>query len=209
MEEVTCKVCSTKFDLSKSYYCPECGFEVHIYPAPISPELKNYEEERVKKYKKMWKQGQDSKKENEKLVASKKQQEEKLSEIMRQLEIAESTPKEDPILGFLVLGQNSETFNGNVQYEILDVFRIYDGENLFGRIPQERDNVHSNSILFKCPEMKKEHFSINASNEGGAIANLRDGRWGVRNKDNNVKKEFLIDRDEIFIGNLIFTYIKL
>ena len=137
------------------------------------------------------------------------QLEKNLAELQREIELARSLPQEDPVLGFLVLGQNSETFSGNVQYEILDVFRIYDGENLFGRMPQERDNVHSNNILFKCPEMKKEHFSIDASNDGDAIANLKDGRWGVRNKDNNVRKEFLIDRDEIFIGNLIFTYIKL
>lgn len=51
MEEVICKVCSTKLDLSKSYYCPECGFEIHIYPEPPSSELEIYEKERIKKYK--------------------------------------------------------------------------------------------------------------------------------------------------------------
>lgn len=51
MKEVTCKVCSTKFDLSKTNYCPECGFEMHIYPDSLSPELQSYEKERIKKYK--------------------------------------------------------------------------------------------------------------------------------------------------------------
>ena len=44
-----CKICGHELTFSDTF-CPECGFEVHIYPEPLSPELKSYEEERVKKY---------------------------------------------------------------------------------------------------------------------------------------------------------------
>lgn len=50
MEEVKCKVCNQMFPLTETF-CTECGFERHIYPEPLSPELKKYEEERVNKYK--------------------------------------------------------------------------------------------------------------------------------------------------------------
>lgn len=47
---MNCPICNKELQLTDTY-CPECGFEMHIYPKPISSELKNYEEERVNKYK--------------------------------------------------------------------------------------------------------------------------------------------------------------
>ena len=44
-----CKICGHELTFSDTF-CPGCGFEVHIYPEPLSPELKSYEEERIKKY---------------------------------------------------------------------------------------------------------------------------------------------------------------
>lgn len=50
MVNENCKICNHTFPLTETF-CPECGFERHIYPKSLSPELKRYEEERINKYK--------------------------------------------------------------------------------------------------------------------------------------------------------------
>lgn len=64
MEEVKCKVCNQMFPLTETF-CPECGFERHIYPEPLSPDLKSYEEERIKKYKEQRKKQEEKLKDKE------------------------------------------------------------------------------------------------------------------------------------------------
>ncbi len=84
MEEVKCKVCNQMFPLTETF-CPECGFEKHIYPEPLSPELKKYEEERVNKYKE-----QRTKKEEEL-----KKQEDAFDKVSSQLSEARDTLKKN------------------------------------------------------------------------------------------------------------------
>lgn len=50
MEKEKCRICGHEMGITDTF-CPECGFERHIYPDHLSPELKSYEEERVNKYK--------------------------------------------------------------------------------------------------------------------------------------------------------------
>ncbi len=80
---MNCPICNKELQLTDTY-CPECGFEMHIYPKPISSELKNYEEERVKKYKE-----QKTQKEEEL-----KKQKEDYSKVSSQLSKACDTLKE-------------------------------------------------------------------------------------------------------------------
>lgn len=53
MVEYKCKICGEGVNLSDSF-CPQCGFEHHILPEPISVEVKMYEENRIKVCKKVW-----------------------------------------------------------------------------------------------------------------------------------------------------------
>lgn len=53
MVEDKCKVCGGDLNLSDSF-CPQCGFEHHILPEPISVEVKMYEENRIEVCKKVW-----------------------------------------------------------------------------------------------------------------------------------------------------------
>ncbi len=50
MAEVKCKVCNHPFPLTETF-CPECGFERHVFPAPVSKEVEEYEKKRVEEYK--------------------------------------------------------------------------------------------------------------------------------------------------------------
>ena len=68
-----CKVCGGDLNLSDSF-CPQCGFEHHILPEPVSEEVKRYEEKRIKAYKKAWeehKQGYENLKKNYEAEVSK------------------------------------------------------------------------------------------------------------------------------------------
>lgn len=53
MVEYKCKICGEGVNLSDSF-CPQCGFEHHILPEPISVEVKMYEENRIEVCKKVW-----------------------------------------------------------------------------------------------------------------------------------------------------------
>lgn len=69
MAEVKCKICNHPLPLTETF-CPECGFERHIYPES----LKRYEEERIEAYKKVWeehKQGLEKLKKNYEVEVSK------------------------------------------------------------------------------------------------------------------------------------------
>ena len=66
MAETKCKVCDHPFPLTETF-CPECGFERHVFPALISKEVEEYEKKRVEEYKGRWEQTQEQNKEIEKL----------------------------------------------------------------------------------------------------------------------------------------------
>lgn len=66
MAEVKCKVCNHPFPLTETF-CPECGFERHVFPAPVSKEVEEYEKKRVEEYKGRWEQAQEQREEIEKL----------------------------------------------------------------------------------------------------------------------------------------------
>lgn len=48
-----CKVCGRDLNLSDSF-CPQCGFEYHILPEPVSNEIRKYEEKRINACKTLW-----------------------------------------------------------------------------------------------------------------------------------------------------------
>lgn len=68
-----CKVCGGDLNLSDSF-CPQCGFEHHILPEPVSNEVRMYEEKRINACKKVWeehKQGYENLKKNYEAEVSK------------------------------------------------------------------------------------------------------------------------------------------
>lgn len=66
MTEEKCNVCGHPYILTEAF-CPECGFERHVLPKPISKEVAEYENKRVEEYKERWKQVQEQNKEIKKL----------------------------------------------------------------------------------------------------------------------------------------------
>lgn len=195
MEEVTCKVCSTKLDLSKTNYCPKCGFEIHVYPTPFNSDLQAYEDKRVGMYKAT-------------LLKQKEIEEERAQEKAIMEQRIKDLAEKVSVSGYLVLGQykEAEIAENENGYKILDVFRVLNGNNIYGRRPKKREDAHVESILFPCKELQNEHFMV-ISSENDVTAKLLAGDWNVRNRTNSVTSEVLQDRDEIYIGNLIFTFI--
>ena len=49
-----CKVCGGDLNLSDSSFCPQCGFEHHILPEPVSDQIRKYEEKRINACKEVW-----------------------------------------------------------------------------------------------------------------------------------------------------------
>lgn len=124
------------------------------------------------------------------------------------LDDALNRPVQDTIVGFLALGWFEESLTGEKGYRILEIFPIYQGKNVFGKMPKSAPDIHPHNILFECSELQKEHFSIDFSNNV-FMARKIAGDWGVGNKFNNVSEESLSSKDEIFIGKMIFTFITL
>lgn len=91
---------------------------------------------------------------------------------------------------------------------VLDVLPILQGINIYGRSPQKKSDVHEHIILASCAGLEKEHFSIDCSNDNFEIK-LISGDLYLRNQFNKINKqgEMLNDRDDIFIGNLVMTFI--
>ncbi len=66
MIEEKCKVCGHPLSFADTF-CPECGFERHVLPTPVSREVEEYEDKRIREYLKKLKLAQEQKKEIEKL----------------------------------------------------------------------------------------------------------------------------------------------
>ena len=47
MTEEKCKVCGHPYPLNETF-CPECGFERHVLPQPVTKEVEEYENKRIK-----------------------------------------------------------------------------------------------------------------------------------------------------------------
>lgn len=91
---------------------------------------------------------------------------------------------------------------------ILDVLPVLQGINIYGRSPQKNSDTHSHRILTSSTSLEKEHFTINYIDDIFEIK-LISGDLQLRNQFNqiNTNGEILNDRDDIFIGNLVMTFI--
>lgn len=220
---MNCPICNKELQLTDTY-CPECGFEMHIYPEPLSPELKSYEEERVNKYKEQRTQKEKELKKQEDAfdeVSSqlseardtlKKKEEElktaetdarankhRIAELEKEIKTLNATPEQEPLAGYLVLKENSED-------KIVGVLNIFFGVNYFGKKPSNHENAHSERISVKCKGLCEEHFSIEVTDKE-VIGKLLEGDWiiGLSNHDSSITLEH---RDGFKIDNLTFTFIE-
>lgn len=122
--------------------------------------------------------------------------------------IWESLKEGQGIRGFLVVGMDVETIDGKTQRVVKDVLPVFQGKNVFGRMPRNAPDIHTNPILFDN-SLPKEAFSFDISEDGNSIAKCLSDRWGFGNKSNNIKTEVeLYDGVEMFIGNLICTFVS-
>lgn len=101
------------------------------------------------------------------------------------------------IKGYLVMKQGER---------ILNVFPVFAGRNVFGKSPGTTDGEFSNMLTVICDKLESKHFMLETTDEGKMKAILIKGEWGLRNKSNNVKEDYIEQGDSIFIGNLQFFF---
>lgn len=222
MEEVKCKVCNQMFPLTETF-CTECGFERHIYPEPLSPELKKYEEERVNKYKE-----QRTKQEKEL-----KKQEDAFDEVSSQLSEARDTLKksEEELKTAETEAQANKQKIAQLEKDLADaqlkaskakgekpkafllikdgqresVGAVYEGRNTYGCfLGGITDNNHQELII---EGLKPLHFSIEAIGDHyrlfDLVGDVKSGRNPI--SDRGVS---LHNGESIVIGsNITITFI--
>lgn len=186
MEEVTCEVCSTKFDLSKTYYCPECGFEMHIYP----PELNSYEEERINKYKEFYNNCKETLKS---ALAKSEEDKQKIAQLEKELADAQLKANESKGLqpkAFLLFKDGSSQAVG----------AVYEGRNTYGSRRSEINEPthHKIGIL----GLNARHFCIEAINDDFILYDLVGDILSATNKPIDVKGIKLSNNKPFFIGQI-------
>ena len=80
---MNCPICNKELQLTDAF-CPNCGFEIHIYPA--NDATKAFEKTREEKYKDTWKALNDSKTEVQKLEIQSQKIQQKLDEKQKELD---------------------------------------------------------------------------------------------------------------------------
>ena len=99
------------------------------------------------------------------------------------------------IKGYLVMKQGNS---------ILNLYPVYQGKNIYGKSPNEKEGVFTNRLSARCKELEDEHFMIEITDENQFKVKLLAGNWGVRNASNNVSEAVIDGLDSIFVGNLEF-----
>lgn len=218
MEEVKCKACNHPFPLKESY-CPKCGFELHIYPEPLSPELKKYEEDRINKYKEQRTKKEEELKEKEvafnkvstQLSDSrdtlKKNEEElknaqtmaraneqrivQLEKELADVQLKASKAKGEKSKAFLLIKENNDEA----------VCAIYEGRNSFGSLWGGVNNVNHQEINIEG--LKPMHFCIEVINERYILYDLVGDILSATNKPISPKGVSLSNNSIFKIGNHI------
>lgn len=110
------------------------------------------------------------------------------------------SPKTDntpAIKGYLVMKQGER---------IQNVFPVFVGRNVFGKSPGTTEGDFSNMLTVICDELESKHFMLETTDEGRMKAILLNGKWGLRNKSNDVKEDYIEQGQSIFIGDLQFVF---
>lgn len=212
---MNCPICNNKELQLSDTFCPICGFEVHILPDNVSDAVKEYEKNREIKYKDVWetinknqktideieKQRDELNDRNQRLVNDNNRLESDLNEAL-------SRPVEEPIQGFLVVGMDEETWDGKTKRVVKDVIPVYSGKNVIGKMPIKAPDVHIYSILFG-DGVQKEHIMIESKTDNSFIVHNISGTSYIRNDSNilNGSAE-LYNEDDIFIGNIVLTFVN-
>lgn len=85
MVEEKCKVCGHPLSVADAF-CPECGFERHVLPIPVSKEVEEYENNRIRNYKEQLELHRQNLEKTEKKVAILTDENTKLEEGQKELE---------------------------------------------------------------------------------------------------------------------------
>lgn len=85
MAEDKCKVCGHPLSIADTF-CPECGFERHVFPTPVSKEVEEYENNRIRNYKEQLELHRQNLEKTEKKVALLTDENTKLVEEQKVLE---------------------------------------------------------------------------------------------------------------------------
>lgn len=211
---MNCPICKTELKLTDTF-CPICGFEIHILPDNVSDAVKEYEKDREARYKNVWETINKSKKtideiENQRNELQNRNQrlENDNNRLESDLNEALSRPVEEPIQGFLVVGMEEETLDGKTKRVVKDVIPIYSGKNVIGKMPIEMPDIHINSILIG-EGVQKEHIMIECKADNSFIVQSISGASYIRNNSNILNgSEELYNEDDIFIGNIVLTFVN-
>ena len=84
---ITCPICNQE---TSGRFCENCGFEIHVLPEGVSDEVKEYENERVEKYKEKWEKLQGSEKKLRESESKVKELEKQLTESQNAVNASQS-----------------------------------------------------------------------------------------------------------------------
>lgn len=229
---MNCPICNKELQLTDTY-CPECGFEQHIYPEPLSPAQKEYEEERVNKYKEQrTKKEEELKKQEdafEKITAQLSEAQDKLKQNEKVLESAYAKSEEDKhriaelekkIADVQQYTKSTEA-NTALAYLVMTsrdkvsaIYEIHEGENSFG---YSNSNGNHHQIICDQPIADK-HFVINAkttlSQRGVKRTEFTvkpcEGKiFGAKGGANLFNTEVVLEKNSsIYIGEIRFTLVS-
>lgn len=186
-----CPICDNPLKTGETF-CPRCGFEVHILPEKKSAEVLEYEKERIKSHIKIWEKVTDNLKTIDELT---KKCDELTQKVEKQIE------------AFVIVAMEEETVDGKILRIVKDVLPIYDGQNTLGRMPKDNPETHQSSILFGA-HIEDEHIMIEKSDKNSFLVHSLSGDSYLRNRSNKIiNPEELNNGNDIFIGNLVLTFI--
>lgn len=187
-----CPICNNPLKTGETF-CTRCGFEIHILPEKKSTEVLEYEKERIKSHIIIWEKVTDNLKTIDELT---KKCDELTQKVEKQIE------------AFVIVAMEEETINGKVLRIVKDVLPIYDGKNIIGRMPNGNPETHQSCILFGA-HIEDEHIMIEKKDSGTFFVQSLSGDSFVRNRSNKIiDPEELHNGNDIFIGNIVLTFIK-
>jgi hypothetical protein len=211
--DITCPVCN---NVSHGRFCEHCGFELHILPSEVSPEVSSYEQERVDRYKALLKSQEDlemTKIEKLSIIENRdaeienlKEQNYRLTEDLRhQQEMLEQTENAKP-LAYLVMMQGES---------VSSIFGIYEGNNSFGYT--KSNDRHQQIICNGNVDVADNHFIVRAVSSVDSKGRTRtkfyvapqDGKiYHSAKHANIIGSEIEFEKkDSVFIDDVRFTLV--
>lgn len=216
MVEEKCKVCGHPLSVADTF-CPECGFERHVLPIPVSKEVEEYENNRIRNYKEQLELHRQNLEKTEKKVALLTDENTKLEEGQKELEQLLEREKQRAqqleidlndvqVKSAAVKGEKPKAFLLVKDDKKESVGAVYEGRNTYGCFLGGITN--NNHQELNIEGLKPLHFSIEAVGDYfrlfDLVGNIKSGRNPISDSGvslrnggkleigNNIKITFII-----------------